>query len=316
MAELGETAFIEQLMDHIMEGVMIPKVQVERAVGPIIGMFIDQVLSETFGEELVTLCPEFPIRKCGIDGSGHNQSTNIDWLMFSRTNNYLLFLELKTTDTTFDQKQLEIYLALKEMIKHPNGAAFLIDDIERICEASLEHGKYQNVLDRIDHVLPDSKVQFGNCKAARIVYLAPAVSKPKEWPENDSSQCWLRFKDLASDIKSPFDAQWKIIRKRLIELDDVRRCSRNDQPEVAERNNYQGRDAYQEILDRCKREGNSIIVGFNGGSNALKTSDLAYLQARSYKWDSAKQAKGCKEHKNWIPGYEFLLQIEKLSNES
>ena len=41
--------FFEALMDHIMEGVMIPKVQIERAVGPILSMFLADVL---------TVCPQ------------------------------------------------------------------------------------------------------------------------------------------------------------------------------------------------------------------------------------------------------------------
>jgi len=155
-----------------------------------------------------------------------------------------------------------------------------------------------------------------DCKAARIVYLAPAVSKPKNWIENDKAQSWLCFKDLAPDIQSPFTAHWKVIHDRLITLDKLNRRTRNDQPETIERDNYQGRESYQEILARCKCSGNSIVVGFEGGINALKVSDIASLKARIYKWDSAEQGKGSKQGKNWIPGHDFLFIIENLLVES
>ena len=37
------TTFIRQLMSHILEGVRIPKLQVERAVGPVLGFFLEDV---------------------------------------------------------------------------------------------------------------------------------------------------------------------------------------------------------------------------------------------------------------------------------
>jgi hypothetical protein len=38
----------EELMDHVLEGTMIPKVQTERVVGPILGTFLADVLAEMF----------------------------------------------------------------------------------------------------------------------------------------------------------------------------------------------------------------------------------------------------------------------------
>ena len=60
---------------------MIPKVQIESAIGPIIGFFLAEALSKALGQEIVTLCPEFPIRRALVEVSngGINQSTNIDW---------------------------------------------------------------------------------------------------------------------------------------------------------------------------------------------------------------------------------------------
>jgi len=77
-------SFVEALMESIIETAMIPKVQIERAVGPILSMFLEDVLTETLRDDpvlsgrLVMICPEFPLKKIG-----NNQSTNIDWLMYN-----------------------------------------------------------------------------------------------------------------------------------------------------------------------------------------------------------------------------------------
>ena len=105
-----EKLFIETLMHHIIEAAMIPKSQVERAVGPILSMFLDVVLTETFRNDqdlsgsLVMVSPEFPLKK--IDNW---QSTNIDWLMYNTQRQQLLLVELKTSDTSTNDAQNFIY---------------------------------------------------------------------------------------------------------------------------------------------------------------------------------------------------------------
>jgi hypothetical protein len=125
-------SFIETLMSHIMEGAMIPKVQIERAVGPILGMFLEDVLTETFREDpdycgsLAMICPEFPLKK-----TGNRQSTNIDWLMYNKERRQLLFIELKTSDTSIEDDQNAIYYANQEAILS-QGGSFLIEDLEQL----------------------------------------------------------------------------------------------------------------------------------------------------------------------------------------
>ena len=140
-----ETEFFEALMAQLMQGSMIPKVQVERSIGPILGFFLAEALSAALDEDLVSLCPEFPIRKMRLDESGNNQSTNIDWLMFSRSKNDLLLVELKTTDTSFREEQSDIYRRLQDTIAERNSAAFLIEELQSIASASQETGKYKTV---------------------------------------------------------------------------------------------------------------------------------------------------------------------------
>ena len=136
----GDVSFIEALMEQIMSLAMIPKVQVERAIGPILGIFIEDLLSKS-DDRLKKICAEFPLRK----RLESYHSTKVDWLLYSSKSEQLVFVELKTTDTTFDLAQAKIHLAAIKKIKE-NGWSLLVKDVEDIGCKSLEQGKYREVL--------------------------------------------------------------------------------------------------------------------------------------------------------------------------
>jgi hypothetical protein len=66
---MKETEFINELMRHIIDGVNIPKVQVERAVTPVLSLFIESILNKYFENndeysgEYKLISPEFPLKK-------------------------------------------------------------------------------------------------------------------------------------------------------------------------------------------------------------------------------------------------------------
>ncbi len=82
----------------------------ERAIGPILGMSITEVLPSD--DRLAMICAEFPLRKRSTTGPDTYQSTNIDWLLYSNKLDQLVFVELKTTDTTFDPEHAKTNLAV------------------------------------------------------------------------------------------------------------------------------------------------------------------------------------------------------------
>lgn len=311
------TQFIAALMEHVMEGVNIPKVQIERVVGPIIGFFIAEVLTETFknhpelsGEYLV-LSPEFPLLK----GDENKQSTNIDWLMYNKTKKELVFLELKTTDTTFDAAQAQIYISLMKKIEEEGGegSKFLIENIENIQRHSGESGKYGYILKQLEEKLPDCRNIFAECRAAQVVYLAPQVAHKAEFSTDIH---WLSFGELAPTLpQNSFGDEWTIILDYLKKLDGCNRKSRNG--EIAEELglNYGGKDNFDAIIQHSKLTGKSIVIGFNGGESALNASDLNYLQNRSYKWDLAENGQGKKVGRNWISGEQFLEIIQRKQSQ-
>jgi len=163
--------FIETLMEHIMESAMIPKAQVERAVGPILSMFLAEVLTETFRDdpdlsgEIKMVCPEFPLKK-----EDNRQSTNIDWLMLNTFRKMLYFVELKTSETSVNDNQNSIYRTKQEKV-HNQGGGFLLRDVEILRDASTESGKYSYI---IEHRIAPHRDLIAHCRNVRLLYIVPA----------------------------------------------------------------------------------------------------------------------------------------------
>lgn len=61
--------FVKTLMENVIEATMIPKVQVERVVGPLVSMFLKDVLTKSLKSDanlsgsIKMICPEFPLKK-------------------------------------------------------------------------------------------------------------------------------------------------------------------------------------------------------------------------------------------------------------
>ena len=255
-----ETEFFETLMAQLMQGSMIPKVQVERSIGPILGFFLAEALSAALDEDLVSLCPEFPIRKMRLDESGNNQSTNIDWLMFSRSKNDLLLVELKTTDTSFREEQSDIYRRLQDTIAERNSAAFLIEELQSIASASQETGKYKTVTAMLEQALrvPEGGLPqaLGEVRNARIIYIAPEVSKPSAWLDKDPAMLWFSFGDLPESIEHRFANHWPAVRQSLVSLDTLSRRIRNGAVQrVDQGKNYRFLLSLDDLLEQCRNRG-------------------------------------------------------------
>lgn len=173
-----DEVFWRALLDHIVEkGRRTPKVQVERSIGPILGFFLEQAVSDLLkvkclletppflDSDVVTLATEFPLKK------SNNQSTNIDWLMYDKINNKLLLVELKTESTSFGSEQLETYLNLAAA-KAPWES--MRNDLNAICRASKSKKKYehtQSELSGLSKAFPEIKEA-----PVEVVYLAPLPS--------------------------------------------------------------------------------------------------------------------------------------------
>lgn len=303
-------SFVEVLMDHIMEGMMIPKVQIERVVGPILGMFLADVLTSTLQEDtalsgpIQMICPEFPFKK-----SDNNQSTNIDWLLYNPDRKQLLFLELKTADSSVDTDQAALYRAKQEAVR-TKGGSFLLKELKQLRDASGEHGKYGYIL---KHMVGPFEGAIAECTEARIIYLVPKSAEGKIKGHADKV---LTFEMLAAAVPGPFAEEWAVIRDRLCLLDRSSKSIRNwgskDHSKTAASGNFLGTMDFRSILEFCDARGDDIVVGFQGGAQALTVSDPPHLQRRTYKWDYAAGGTGIKTPANWIRGRQFLAVINQV----
>ena len=298
-------SFVEALMDSIIGTAMIPKVQIERAVGPILSMFIADVLTETLRDDpalsgrLVMICPEFPLKKIG-----NSQSTNIDWLMYNIERRQLLFVELKTSDTSVRADQNAIYQATQETIRSECGS-FLIKDIEQLRDASREFGKYRYILEKVSPF----ETEIGACCDARIVYLVP---KSAEHKVKDHADRVITFAMLSNNITGSFAEEWKIIQSQLCKLDTSSQNTRNRQLASPERSsNWEGTLNFGDMFDLCLKLGDDIMIGFTGGREEFVRRTLSELKKRpSYKWDFAKNTAG-KKQSDWLSG---ATVVEKLKS--
>jgi hypothetical protein len=301
--------FVKTLMDHIMEATMIPKAQIERAVGPILSMFLANVLTETLRTDphlsgrIEMICPEFPLKKT------HNrQSTNMDWLMYHTTRDMLLFVELKTADTSVNDTQNAIYRERQHAVRE-QGGGFLLVDLETLRDASSESGKYQYLLDQ--RIAP-FRGQINACKDVVLLYLVPESARSKVEGYADKV---LSFGNLSATIPGPYAEEWKVIHDCLSGLDKVSRRTRNlafqGEPTRQADLNYRDKCDFDVIVDLCEQKGDAILVGFSGGRNALENRSLADLQRRRFKWDLVKGGTGKKDRNNWIPGSTFAWVIQR-----
>ncbi|PWB53904.1 MAG: hypothetical protein C3F13_08340 [Anaerolineales bacterium] len=303
-------SFVETLMDHIMEAAMIPKAQIERAVGPILSMFLEDVLIETLKDDpdlsgpVAMICPEFPLKK-----SGNRQSTNIDWLMYNTVRRQLLFVELKTSDTSVDADQNAIYHNKQRAIRS-EGGSFLIEDLEQLKGASKEYGKYQYILEKVSQY----KDKISECHDVKIIYLVP---KCVECNVQGHADKVLTFGMLSNTITGSFAKEWTIIRSHLCSLDDSSQRVRNRQsahvPKTDRAVNFADRTDFKSIVELCEKMGDDVIVGFLGGNNELASRDISSLEGRMYKWDHAIGGTGIKDSRNWIRGSVFSRIINEKS---
>ena len=210
---MTETEFINDLMHHIIDGVNIPKVQVERAVNPVLSLFIESVLNkyfennEEYSGDYKLISPEFPLKK------ENNQSTNIDYLLVNNSKNILVLFELKTDIGSLKKKQMDLYVSYKKKIAK-TSSELILKDLNKIAGATKLKSKYSRLLNQFNSNINSPK----QIQKILIIYLVPSPTKLKI-RKNDEIDFVLSFKDLPEDIEHKYSGYWHIIREHLVQLD-------------------------------------------------------------------------------------------------
>ena len=198
------SSFLPRLFEELTYLNKVPKFQLERAISPLLGIFIIEIINKHLNADTTISLPEFPLKK-----SGNYQSTNIDWLLVDVTNKTLYCIELKTDFTSFRIKQSDIYKAIKDLVEK-DGAAELFSQVNIIRSKSRRKDKYAALQKRIP-----IELDFTAFKRFKIVYLVPY--KPPKLNADEYDEIIL-FSDLSENINTPFPEEWTMLREFLIDL--------------------------------------------------------------------------------------------------
>jgi hypothetical protein len=205
--------FFNELMSHILDGLNIPKVQVERAINPIISLFIESIVEEyfqtnpKFSGKYKLVSPEFPLKK------ENNQSTNIDYLLVNNIKNILVFFELKSDVGSIDFEQLQRYTYFKNKINN-DSAIILKENLVKIKKASSKAYKYKYILTNFEKEITNPN----NLRNVIILYLVPDAKKASLL-KNNTIDFVLNYSDLPNLTNHRYSDYWTIIRSNLLKLD-------------------------------------------------------------------------------------------------
>lgn len=201
--------FLDEYLKKLEELFSYPKVQIERAISPLLSIFITDIINHFLKTNIKFYLPEFPLKKIK-----NNQSTNIDWLLVDEENTKLFFIEFKTTSDSFNIKQLEEYLEFIQRINE-GSALFLYEELKQIQHKSKKKQKYSSILNKFDN----ENNQFSNLKNADLIYFAPVKIKAKLHKYPDIKI--ITFSDLPENLATAYPIEWKKIRKFLITIEKI-----------------------------------------------------------------------------------------------
>jgi len=205
-----ENLFLSEYFERLVNYNKIPKLQIERAISPFLGIFIEELITNFLKDnpklsgKVEMILPEFPLKK------ENNQSTNIDWLLINREKGVLLFVELKTAASSYKPEQLDTYQAIQKNIWNKT-AGFLYEDIIQIRNNSNEPNKYNYVLDE----LKPFTEYLNTIRDVVVIYIVPTKTK------NQLSQAEvLTFSELPKELPTKYPVEWIQVRDFLISIDN------------------------------------------------------------------------------------------------
>ena len=248
-AACPERDFLDCFLQQIFHDARwMPKVQLERIVGPLLTPFIARLMTKALRKHdklrgtYRLICEEFPLLKDPDtkrnEGSGRDtlRSTNVDWLLHDVDRNTLLFLELKTNEKNPRDEQLDRYLRARGRGQGQNAliARTLRDDFDAIRQAKVPDSavyrniKYEHLFKKLSHTWPEVSEE----STIGIVYLGPEKIKTAfdRLAEDKKPDAVLSFHDLPDEIEGKHAECWSVIWEYLSTLDTPGYVSSVDMP--------------------------------------------------------------------------------------
>jgi hypothetical protein len=95
----------QSMLQMLEKNKVLPYYAAERRIDLFINLFIEEILSSYFGEKVIFVAPEFPL-KLGTN----NQADKLDYLCAFEGTKQPVFVELKTDTISFRKEQIMFYL--------------------------------------------------------------------------------------------------------------------------------------------------------------------------------------------------------------
>lgn len=176
---------MEQIIDKIFDTLddwrQLPAYQLERRVDIFFGIYMEEILSKKFNEEISLVIPEFPIRRGILETDDGNKSPNksvkIDYFALSKNKKTVYFIELKTDNGSTRAEQDDYLQQVKNM-----EFVKILQGVKDIANVSTSKNKYKYLLDKLQNA---GLMQEGNLETdleykKEIVYILPDPKKLKK----------------------------------------------------------------------------------------------------------------------------------------
>jgi hypothetical protein len=207
---------VDELFDNLDQWRHLPSYQLERRADVFFSIYLPSILQSKLGIEIEGIIPEFPVRKGTIQTeSGSNKSVKIDYLVKVKGTNDVLFVELKTDDSSRRVDQ-DLYLEKAKAV----GLTALLHGVEKIYRATSSKGKYKVLLTKLQSfnlisISVDGSIEIKDVEyTARIIYLQPNNA--------EGSENVISFHEAAEIVEHENDAIGKRFAKSLREWAEVR----------------------------------------------------------------------------------------------
>ena len=198
---------INRLFDLLDEWRMLPAYQLERRADIFFALYLDKIIEELRNSKIEMIIPEFPVRVGDVDLQIKeiNRSFKIDYLAYSKTEQRVFLIELKTDQRSLREKQ-DWYLENSAKLR----VSGLMSGLIKIHKATKQKNKYNKLLDKLETIdwikRSDKKIENLNCLIEpEVIYIQPL--------NRENRKNVISFDDVISvlsGIEDPIAKRFKI----------------------------------------------------------------------------------------------------------
>lgn len=207
---------LNELFDNLDSWRHLPAYQLERRADIFFSIYLPDLIRGKFGVTAEAVLPEFPVRIGTIDpNSDINQSFKIDYLIKIKGTAGIIFLELKTDDSSRRSRQ-DWYLEKAMQVGLPN----LLAGLQDIYKATTSKGKYRYLLDRLQDMGLITLEKGSGYRISQTHYDIQTVYLQPNNPGNHENI--ISFQEAAAIIRQHEDEMSRRFAQSLLEWADVR----------------------------------------------------------------------------------------------